>query len=112
MSPENIRVAGVKMVQARKQLDKAKLQEKAAVANVIVKNTDAKNQKVLDAIIDNDDVVIAQRLVIIEAQAEYEIAKINHEHQNDLFTSARKIGGMDEKELRAISGSVIYKKET
>lgn len=106
-APENIRLAAEKVAQTRTALDRAKHQEKVAVAKATIRHQGAKNQKILEAMVEQDPEVIAQVAATITAQGEYERAKIAHDHQYNLFVSARKLGSMDERELHAISGSTI-----
>lgn len=103
----NISEAAKDMEQKREELDRTKQNEKVAIAKVTILYQDSKNQKILEAYITSNKDVQNAVNCRITAQGDYEKAKIEHDRQNNLFISARKIASLDEKELAMISGSII-----
>jgi len=107
-APALIAYKGTLMVEARKVVDLAKLALKVAKAKAIIGAKHEKNQMLIEAKVQKDPAVLAAEDVLINAQKDYELSKIAHEKECDKFISARKLGGMDDKELEAIRGGVIY----
>ena len=103
----NIMEANMKKSEASVNLRHAKHQERVARAKATIGHQDAKNQKILEAIVDSNEEVIAQEKSTLLMKARLEVADIKVCFEDNKFIAARKIGGMDEKELCAISGSVI-----
>lgn len=97
---EEVRQARTRLLKVRHNLDTAK-----AVARV--KNREAKNQSILDALVTMDDDVKKFDLEVIEADAFFERKKLEHEEIHNRFISARKMCGLDREELMAIRGSTF-----
>lgn len=96
-APERIETAGQRIVACRKTLDHAKAQLKAAKAKAVIKYADKKNAKLTEAHVDSDPEVIAFEAQVIEAQGDFEAAKLAHEFEEDKFVSARKLTSIDER---------------
>lgn len=110
-APAKIASAAEKVRQKKGALDTAKNNLRVAEALATVTHQDAKNQRLLDALIALDDGVKLARNGLIAATADHESALIELNRQTDAFISARKLAGMDQKELDAIRGSTIQLSE-
>lgn len=107
-SPSRLATLAETVREKRTVLDIAKHKVKIAKAKATVKNApEAKNQKVLEAMVEFDEDVMREERELITAQANYEIAEIAHRKQYDYFVSARKLAGLDQKELRALYGATV-----
>ena len=95
------------VVQKRKEFDMAKTKLKVAQAKATIKHSNERNQEIIKAYRDDDEVVKQAEEQVIEAQAAWKIAEIEHEKIYNHFISARKIGGMDDPELHALAGARI-----
>ena len=107
-SPAKLALLAEDVREKRSQLYAAKHRVKVAKAKATVQySTQAKNQKVLEAMVDCDDDVVEEEKKQIAAQANYECAEIAHRKQYDYFVSARKLAGLDQKELRALYNATV-----
>lgn len=106
-APAEIASAAEKVVQAKKDLSLAEQRWGVARAVATVRHQEAKNQMILSALVTQEEEVKACEIAIIHAQAAYESEKLKHDKIYNEFLSARKIAGMDDRELHAISGSTI-----
>ena len=107
-SPAKLAILAEDVRQKRTKLDIAKHNCKVARAKATVEAaTKAKNQKVLEAIVEFDEEVMTMERKVIAAHANFENAEIEHRKQYDYFVSARKLAGLDQKELRALYGAHV-----
>lgn len=67
----------------------------AARASAILKNQDAKNQKVLEALVTQDENVQKADAATITALGEVKLAEIHLRTWENAFTSARKLASMN-----------------
>jgi hypothetical protein len=104
-SADTIHAKGKLMVQARKALSVAEHNLEKAKAQATIKHQDAKNQKILEALIVFDEEVALAELDVINAKAEFKIAELDWQKAENEFVAARKLAGMDASEMRALAGS-------
>lgn len=88
--PDAIQKAAVKVSEAKAALDNAKRAAEKARAMAVINNQNAKNQTVLNALVENDSLVEQAEAEIIRCNAEYLIALSKHEKEKDTFDSAKK----------------------
>ncbi len=88
--PDLIAEAGQRMVQAKEALDIAILNLDVQIAKVTIEKKDqAKNQKILEAMIVFDERVIRAEADVIKMRGSYKLAEIEHKRQDDLYTAAK-----------------------
>lgn len=106
-APAELATLAKTVAERRKDLDLAKHALTVAKARAGIRYQEAKNQTILRSRIDADEEVSRAEVAVIQAKANFEISEIEHRKVYDQFISARKIAGLDERELHAISGSTV-----
>jgi len=99
--PDAIQKAAEKVAEAKKALDNAKRNAEMARATATINNQNAKNQMILNALVENDSGVREAEAEIIRCNAEYLIEISKHEAEKDRFDSAKKEANMIVAEIRS-----------
>lgn len=106
-APESIRIAAEQVANDEMVVKSSKLALSVATAKATIQHSEAKNQKLLEALVTQDEDVQRTSLDLFRAEAEVKKSKIALDYEENKFVSARKIGGLDEKVLHSISSSNI-----
>lgn len=106
-SPALLASAAEELARCRKAVELATHHWGVARSAATINHQEAKNQTILNALVNNDLQVQRHAIEIIEAEAAYQVAKIKHDEIYNRFISARKLAGIDPMELQAIQGSTI-----
>ena len=106
-APEQIRIAAEQVANDEMVVKASKFALSVAIAKATIQNSEAKNQKLLEALVTQDAGVQIESLNLFKAEAELKKSKIAMDYEENKFVSARKIGGLDERVLQSISASNI-----
>lgn len=93
--------AAMEVQEKRTNLDRAKREVDKARAMAVINNQNAKNQTVLNALVENDTAVSSAENEVITAHGDYLSAIARHEREKDTFDAAKKAANMIEAEMRS-----------
>lgn len=103
--PNNIYSAALDAIEKKIQHDLAKRAiEKAKAAVIIAKGNEAKNQSVLNAYVIMDKGVDEAEAKAIQANADYLMAEVLREKEQNVFDAVKKECNMLEAEMRNFGG--------
>lgn len=100
-TPSLIEQAANQVAEAKAALDKAKREAEKARAMATVNHQNAKNQTILQALVDLDTGVDQAEAKVIEAHGAYLAAVAGHERAKDDFDAAKKESNLIEAEMRS-----------
>ena len=106
-APSQLASAAKEVQRKQEAFKKAQLALRAAKGGACIKYQGQRNQTLIKAYCDADAEVNEAEKRVIEAQKDFEIAKIEHGKIYDEFISARKIAGIDSEELAALQGQTL-----
>jgi hypothetical protein len=100
-TPSLIEQAANEVASKKAALDKAKREAEKARAMATVNHQNAKNQAILQALVDLDTGVDLAEAAVIEAHGAYLSAIARHERNKDEFDAAKKESNLIEAEMRS-----------
>jgi hypothetical protein len=101
--PSRIEQAAKAVAEARAALDRSKRACDKARAMATINHQTAKNQTILNALVENDSLVDQAEAEVIKCHAEYLIAQSKHELAKDQFDAAKKESNLMEAEMRSFA---------
>ncbi|MDB5344211.1 MAG: hypothetical protein JWP89_2588 [Schlesneria sp.] len=102
-TPSLIEQAANEVATQRAALDRAKREAEKARAMATINHQNAKNQTILQALVDLDSGVGSAEAAVIEAHGAYLAAIARHERCKDDFDAAKKESNLIEAEMRSFS---------
>jgi hypothetical protein len=106
-APHRIRVENEKVIDAETALATGKHKLTIARSMATIRYQEEKNATLTKAKVDTDPEVIQWEVEVIRLNANVEKAKNNADAVENAWISARKLAGLDDRELQAIRGSTI-----
>ena len=106
-APAEIASANQKVIEAETKLKTVQSKLNATRSAYVIKHKEAKNAKLTDAYVESEEDVINLAAEEIEADSEVRQAKNNTDEIYNRWVSARKLAGLDDREIQAIRGLTI-----
>jgi len=103
-TPSLIEQAANEVALKKAALDRAKREAEKARAMAVINHQDAKNQTILQALVDLDTGVGLADAAVIEAHGAYLSSIARHERCKDDFDAAKKESNLIEAEMRSFAG--------
>ena len=106
-APAKIAEENVRVIESEKTYKLAKARLSASRNAFTVVHRGEKNSRLIEAMVENEPDIQVLVIAEIEAEASMKMAKNRADGVYNSWVSARKIAGLDERELHSISGSTI-----